>query len=111
MVKFYVTRNIKEIAQAYKQAAGFTGFMLEQFDKEKSIEELVKKHPERKRFILKGDSQEDEVALDYLEFSKRKKRIDEVLSIFVTDHPCSVNNKFDIHIGRDYTKLVELYLK
>jgi len=111
MIKFYVTRNIEEITQAYKQAAGFTAFMSEQFDKQKSMEELIKKHPERKRFILKGDSQEDEAALDCLKFSKRNKRIDEVLSIFVTDHPCSVNNKFDINIGKDYTKLVELYLR
>ena len=108
MIKIYVTRDILEVADAYKQAAGFNEAMSEQFDKKSSIREIVNKYPERRRFVLKVDSPEEESTLEFLVQSKRLGKIDEVTSIWVTDSPHKLNPKFDANIPRNYNGLVQL---
>jgi len=109
MLKFYITRNIAQIVKPFADALHFDGFLAEQFDKIESIRRLMKKHPERKRYILKGDSLEDSEAVNYLKSKKRKGEIDGLVSILVSKNPEKEMQKmFDITIGRNYGPLVEL---
>jgi len=43
--KFYLTRNIKEVADVYGNVLGFTGVISEAFDKEKAIRDFLTEHP------------------------------------------------------------------
>lgn len=106
--KIYLTRNIKEVGEAFREAAGFNEVMAEQFDKQEGIQRVVKAYPERKRFVIKGDSAEDEAMLDVLNELKRRGKIEEVTPIYIADSPNKLNPRFDINIGRDYNGLVRL---
>jgi len=108
MIKIYLTRNIKEVAESYKQSASFDEVMAEQFDKENSIKRISQKYPERRKFIVKGDSPEDEQMLKVLIHEKQRGKLDQVTSIYVADSQNHINPNFDVNIGRNYKGLVEL---
>lgn len=108
MIKIYLTRNIKEVAEAYKQSASFDEVMAEQFDKENSIKRISHRYPERRRFVVKGDSPEDEQMLKVLIHGKQRGKFNQVTSIYVADSANHLNPNFDINIGRNYKGLVEL---
>lgn len=97
---------IAEVPDNY--AAGFDEAMHEQFDKTAAIEKILEKYPQVRSFILKGDSSEDEEALDSLKFKQQKGRLDQVNSIYVTDSPNKLNDKFDVNIPRNYDGLVSI---
>lgn len=108
MKKFFVTRNIREVGEAYLEAAGFNELLPEQFDKRGSLDMILLMQPEARRFLVQGDSEEDQEFLERLELKKKIGRLHQVTSIYVSGSPYSLNPAFDINIGRDYTGLVKL---
>lgn len=113
MIKIYITRNVIEVGEAYKQGAGFDEVMAEQFDKEDSIKKVCEKYPNKKSFIIKGDSPEDEAIIDFLRFRKRKDEIELITSIYVakSSDEKEINPRFDINIGQNYEGLVQILEK
>ncbi len=106
--KWYVTRNIDEVATAYGKALEFQGALTEVDNKEKAVEQFVNDHPEFRRYFIKGDSLEDNRMLDALSFCQSRGKIDSVVSCYRADNPAKVNHRFDANVGKDYRKLVEV---
>jgi hypothetical protein len=112
--KLYLTRNIKEITEAYEKAFDFEDSFVEQFEKEKTIKQILSQYPNKKRLIIKSDLDEVEVneaVFDYLKFKTRKKSLEYFISIVVSKFPDNKDNSFHIKISRDYTGLVNLLKK
>ncbi len=108
MKRVYMTRSINAIAEHFRQAAGFDTALAEQYDKAGAVREITKRFPEKRRYVLIGDSDEDSEALDYLKFLWRYVKIDTLVSIYVAENDGKINKRFDINIGRDYTGLAKL---
>ncbi|MBI4139995.1 hypothetical protein HY483_03460 [Candidatus Woesearchaeota archaeon] len=108
MKKSCVTRNIEEVALQFTRPLGINSVVAEAFYKSTIVELMIKAAPWRKRYLLIGDSSEDEEALDVLRSIKKKGFIDFVLSIWVCKSPDDANKEFDISIGRNYSGLVEI---
>lgn len=105
-IKAYVTRNIQEIALAYADILGITAIWPKQYDKFETIKQIFEKSRTKKRWLVKGDSEEDLEMLSFLKFQKVHGKIDDVIGIYVTDE--KLNPKFDVNLFRDYTGLVRL---
>ena len=108
IIKVYSTRNIKEIVDAYKEAAKFHEALPEQFDKVRALEDICNRYPNLRRLIIKEDYRGGEGVLEFLNYMARKGAIDYFVSIYVASSPKDINPKSDITIGRDYTGLVNL---
>lgn len=106
--KFYITRNIAEVAQAYGAVLGFRGALTEVDDKERAVELFVEEHPQFRRYFVKGDSVEDERMLDVLVFCQSRRKIDSFASCYQADNQTKINSRFDANVGKDYCKLVEV---
>ncbi len=104
-LKVYLTRNIPEVADAYARELGINVIIAEAFDKTEAIENYFLNNWNLKRWVVKGDSEEDAEVLDFLEYQKRRRKIDDVVGIYVCGD--SYNSKFDINIPQDYRGLVE----
>ena len=65
-------------------------------------------HPQFRRYFIKGDSVEDERMLDVLAFCRSRRKIDSVISCYRADNPSQANHRFDVNIGKNYCKLVDL---
>ena len=81
----------------------------ESYDKKHVLEELIKIHPKKKRWLIKGDSEEDTEMLNALKALKNNGKIDYVVGINVTKN--EINALYDINVMRDYRGLVELIQK
>lgn len=102
--RFYVTRNIAEVAGAYASALGFNGFFPESDRKERIVEEYAKRNPHIVRFGVDGDSEEDAVMVDVLRFYDK-----EVLGFYSIDKPNGeIPLKFDVSVSKDRRGLVGL---
>lgn len=104
LVKIYLTRNLIEIGNAYKQATGFDDVFAEHYDKKAGIQKIVDKYPDRKRIGIIGDSVGDEVAYEYLSWLENKGKIDYYYSI----HVGSINKGCHLNLKkRDFRPLVK----
>lgn len=102
--RFYVTRNIAEVVEAYVSALGLNGSFPESADKGRVVEEYVQKNPHVVRFGVDGDSEEDVAMIDVLQFYHR-----EVLGLYSMDRPNNeMNPKFDVFVSKDRSGLVSL---
>ncbi len=108
MNKSCVTRNVEEVALRFTRPLGMNSVVAEAFYKPAIVELMVKTAPWRKKYLLVGDSVDDEEALDVLKSIKKKGFIDFVFSIWVCKSPNDANEEFDISIGRNYSGLVEI---
>ena len=108
--RFYLTRNIKEVADVYGNVLGFTGVISEAFYKEKAIQEFLINHSQFQRYVVRGDSDEDQMVLDVLRFQQRERKIESVTGIYHADSPSSrhLNSVFEINVGKDQRGLVGL---
>ena len=73
--KYYLTRNVEPAAQAFAKYLGLNGVFAEQYDKKGFTENFVKSFP-FKRYIVRGDSEDEELVYDVLKFYKNKGRGD-----------------------------------
>src|SRR3989344_793133 len=102
--RFYVTRNIAEVAKAYASALSLNGFFPESDNKEKVVEEYVKRNQHVVRFGIDGDSEEDAGMIDVLRFYDK-----EVLGFYSMDKPNGeIHPKFDVSVSKDRSGLVRL---
>ena len=102
--RFYVTRNIAEVAEAYANALGFNCFFPESYNKGKVVEEYVKKNPNVASFGVDGDSEEDATMIEVLRFYDK-----EVLGFYSMDKPNGeMHPKFDVSVSKDRSGLVQL---
>jgi len=106
--KIYITGNIEEIAQKFTNFFGFDEYMAEVFDKEKAAINLVERKPWFKNYFVKGDSKEDELILNVLNFYKKKGKLESITSCCIVDCKNKINEKFDINIGKNYFGLVQI---
>jgi len=107
--KYYLTRNIAEVAQAYAQVLGFNGFFSETEDKCKIVEKFIKDHPEILRYGFAGDSLEDEEAVDVLNHYLHQGTIESVVTLYRGDKPIEEKmKKFLVQVPKDRTGLVEI---
>jgi len=102
--KFYVTRNIYPIAAAYGSILGFSGVLAEEDNKSKRLETFIEKCPYFQRYIIKGDSIGDAEMNDVLRHYLKKKKIKDVVGIYVSKKPkeSQMNKDFAMNIGRNY---------
>lgn len=108
MYKVYFTRNILPIGWLFYKFLEFDEVIAEVFDKGKATAQFVKNNPQFKTYFVKGDSIEDKDILDVLEFYKRKGRIENVVSCYRANSEKKINRRFDVNVGGNYLKLVEI---
>lgn len=108
-IRIYLTRNIREVALAYAGYLGINEIHAEQFDKHLTIQKIIQTPYLRKRWLVKGDSDEDQEVLSFLKYQKTRDKIDDVVGIYVTEE--KLNPRFDINLFQDYRPLVELMKK
>ncbi|MBI4141217.1 hypothetical protein HY485_05265 [Candidatus Woesearchaeota archaeon] len=110
-LKIYVTRNIEEIAKPYAEAANFNYALQEQYDKKNAVDIVRKQFPERKRFIIRGDSSSEEIMAtrcrELLIEEDLTKRIDDTLYINVAGSYRAQNPRADINVSINQTALAE----
>lgn len=99
-----VTRNIKEVADAYTQALRFDGNFPEAENKGRVVEDFILKNPTLNYFGVDGDSQEDAEMIDVLKFHGRK-----TLGIYsMRSHRETLHPSFDVGVSKNRTGLVSL---
>jgi len=104
--KIYLTRNTIEISSLFAYYFKFNQVIAQTYDKEKAVCRLVEKGM-FKRFILKGDTVEDEASFDALKFYEKKGKIEYVIGIYITKKK-RLNEKFEVNIGKNYEGLVSI---
>lgn len=108
--KFYVSRNIKEITEAFGMYLGFQGAFSEVYEKGEFIEQFVKDFPQFQQYVVRGDSAEDGEMLHVLQFLERRKKIEYVIGIYCTAKP-STEHTFSLDVSRANQLLLETLLR
>ena len=106
-LKIYVTRNIKEIATAYAAGAHFNYAMPEQYDKKSAVDIIHQEFPDKKQYLVRGDTIEDQAMAQRLKEIKDDKSIDDVVYINVAFNKRNMNQIADINTSRNQTALAE----
>lgn len=105
--KFYVTRNIRGVVQAYSGFLGFDGFYAEASSKAAVAEEFVWDRPHFRFYGVEGDSEEDAGMVAALRFHGK-----DVTGILSSDRPVDINDAvFDINVSKDRGSLVDILRK
>lgn len=106
--KFYVTRNIPEVAVLYAERFRFRGYFGEIYNKAEFARQFVEIHPQFQHYIVRGDSKEDQQMLDELRSCQRSLKIKSLLGIYCAKSPLHDHHSFDVETSRDHTALVNL---
>lgn len=103
--RFYVTKNIFEVARAYADFLGFNGFYYEAANKADIVEQFFARDRPHLRFYgVEGDSGEDEEMLAVLRFYGK-----DTFGIVCSKEPVDLDSTtFDINISRDHSGLVKI---
>lgn len=103
--RYYVTRNIAEVARAYAAFLEFRGSIAEAVNKEKAVEKIVRESPFIDIYGVDGDSEEDGVMIDVLKHYRK-----EVVSFQSMNAPDweKVDRRFDYAVSKDRTSLVDI---
>jgi|SRR3989344_525602 len=104
-----LTRNIPEITQIFKEKYGFGYAFSQAWDKVTLVApSSFTNRP--KKYLIIGDSKEDQALVDSFTNYERQGTIEKVTSIYVAESPSKrhLNENFTINIGRDYRGLVEI---
>ena len=103
--KFYITRNIAEVADVFNEVLSFDGFFPEAYDKGKVIERYLNKNQDVKDIGIDGDSREDaEMIRVARSFGKS------VVSFYSMEklRDTKMNKDFDYAVSKDRRGLVEI---
>lgn len=106
--KYYVSRNIVEVIQQFAEPLGFDDCFGEQYDKWQFTENFVANHPQFRRYIVKGDSEEDHEMKKLLDSCVRGRKIQYCVGIYRADKPSREYHGFEVETGKDLNGLVEL---
>lgn len=103
--RFYVTRNIAEVAEAYRSALGIDGSFPEADNKERIVEKYLEERPEVRIIGVGGDSEEDAAMVEVAQFYDR-----DVVSFYSMDKPkdSKMDQRFDYSVSKDRSGLVKL---
>ncbi len=103
--RFYVTRDIAEVAEAYCSALGLNGFFAEESQKGRAIEKYLRKHNRINVIGIDGDFEDDAEMIDVAKFYGK-----DVVSFYFMDKPKDslMNKKFDYAASKDRSGLVEI---
>ncbi|MCD4666181.1 hypothetical protein K8R47_00010 [archaeon] len=116
MSKFYITRNIREVTKIFADYLGFIDTMNVhgESDKKTRTERFLTEHPQFKRYLVKGDREEDKEILKVLRHYRdnvKSSPIEYVLGCHISDAPEKGDPYFNIQMGRNYLGLVEILKK
>ncbi len=103
-----MTRNLERIAYRYSKVLPYTGYYHEAKDKAAVVEAFIKSRPEVRRYGSGGDSAEDEVAADVLDFYYRRGLIEQPVCLFRAGSPLVLNRAFNVFVGKDRTALAKV---
>ena len=105
---YLLTRNIPEIAGIFKEKYRFSYAFSQAWNKQRLSVLFVL--DTRKKYLVVGDSVEDQKLVDQLKFYEGTMGIERFTSIYVAESPDRrhLNENFTINIGRDYRGLVEI---
>jgi hypothetical protein len=103
--KYLVTRNLERIAYRYSKVLPYAGYFHEVPDKAALIESFLKARPEVKRYGSGGDSAEDGLAADLLDFYHRRGAIEKPLCLFRADRPGAFHGSFNVFVGKNRSGL------
>ncbi len=106
--KYLVTRNLERIAYRYSKVLPYSGYYHEARDKAAVVEAFVKSRPEVRRYGSGGDSVEDEVAADVLDFYYREGRIEKPVCLFRAGSPLALNKAFNVFVGKNRSALARV---
>lgn len=106
--KFYVSRNITSIVQKYGQQLGFRDAYGEVEQKGNFVERFVQEHPFFQRYLVRGDSAEDQEMAEVLRSCVQRRVIKEVTGIYVKSWFWPQHHGFEIETSRNQTGLAEL---
>ncbi|MAF99529.1 MAG: hypothetical protein CMH61_02855 [Nanoarchaeota archaeon] len=101
--KFYITRNIAQVANAYATYLGLDGAVAEVNDKGRQAELMVLGHPFVEHFGVSGDSDEDVAMVEEIQVMDQN-----VISLYSMAKPGDIHPTFDYGVSKDLTALVEL---
>jgi len=105
--KFYISRNVLPITQAYSNFLNFAGVYCEEDNKGEVVENFIKNHPQFVKYGISGDSVEDEAMVDVLNYYAKIGKID-VISCYISGNKYWESSKFDIQISKDRRGLLEI---
>ena len=106
-LRVYVSRNLDEVIEAFSKTLAFNDFFAEQFNKKDSVKQILERFPHRKRFIVKGDTAEDEEMFDELKYWKKVEQINDVYFINIANHERNYNPRADVNSSRNQLALAE----
>lgn len=106
--KVYVSRNIKEVVEPIVSLFGFAGGFHDIYDKKHFAAWFVGQHPQFQRYLVRGDSEEDQQMLDGLRSCQRNLKIQSVLGIYCAEKPLQEKHTFEVETSRDHSALVNI---
>ena len=103
--RFIVTRNIAEVAEAYKEALCIEGTFSEADEKGKVVDRYLRAHPDVRMIGVEGDSKEDVQMICAAEELGVN-----VVSIYSMNKPnvSKIDQRFDYFVSKDRSGLVNL---
>lgn len=101
--RYYVTRNIEEIASVYSSALKFDGYFAEADKKYLIAEQFIITNPEVNFYGIDGDSEEDGEIIDVIKHYNKS-----LISFYSCKNQKNIDDRFDFFTSRDRTALVEL---
>lgn len=104
--KFYVSRNIPVVTEIYAQCFGIQEAYSEVYNKWRFVEDFAREHPQYRRYVVRGDSDEDKEMEDVLRSRARARKIEYVVGIAVAQR-IGRNLGFEMESSRDQRGLVE----
>lgn len=104
--KAYITRNIRQITQAYQQALSFDFSFPESFDKISATKQLIQQTHHTK-IIVRGDTAEEQKIANYLRELQKDGQIQTLVYINITKTKRQYNSKADINTTRNHTAINE----
>ena len=106
--KYYCTHNIEPVASAFAGYLDFMGSYTEIDDKEKFMECFVEDNPHFQRYLLKGNSPDEEAMYDVLKSAKRRGKIEEATFIYCATKPTAMSNSADVNTSKNQWELFNL---
>lgn len=102
--RFYVTRNVHEVASLYSYFLGFDGFYPRASKKADVAGDFVRDRPLLQYYGIQGDSEDEAEMISALRFYGK-----DVLGILCSDSPVDLGcGAYDINTSKDQSGLVKL---
>ncbi|MFP4657023.1 MAG: hypothetical protein ACLFNK_05605 [Candidatus Woesearchaeota archaeon] len=106
--KFYISRNFSHIIGLYASLTGVPEENIRTGEKKGALlENLIISNPDRRMYVIRGDSSSDDEVLDIAEFYKAKGAIDDYVGIAIGNSSHSRCEYADLLLGDDQSALAD----